>query len=85
MKISEAQETLDALRTLMQIRDVYNEGWQPNWNDNNEKYVIIRYEDSFMLCVAIHEKATLCFNSTRVANKFFNEQKELLELAKPVL
>ena len=33
-------EALEALRKLIVLRDYYNEGWQPDWNDNATKYSI---------------------------------------------
>ena len=83
--IEEIKERLDALKKLTTIRDCYNEGWEPNWKDTKEKYVIKPYEDGFMLLIAVKEKATLYFRSCNVANKFFEEQRKLLEIAKPLL
>lgn len=83
--IEEIKERLDALKKLTTIRDCYNEGWEPNWEDTKEKYVIKPYEDRFILLIAVKEKATLYFRSCNVANKFFEEQRKLLEIAKPLL
>ena len=85
MKIKEAYEITEALRKLTNIRDVYNEGWEPDWENNREKYVIKRLKDGFMLYIAVNEKSILYFKSIEIAKKFFEEQKELLELAKPLL
>mgnify|MGYP000370267036 CR=1 FL=1 len=85
MKIKEAYEITEVLRKLTGIRDVYNEGWEPDWENNREKYVIKRWEDGFMLYVAVNEKSILYFKNIKIAEKFFEEQKELLELAKPLL
>ena len=83
--IEEIKERLDALKKLTTIRDCYNEGWEPNWNDNNEKYTIKPLKDKFMLCCVVKEKATLYFKSIEIATKFFEEQRKLLEIAKPLL
>ena len=83
--IKEIKERLDALKKLTTIRDCYNEGWEPNWEDTKEKYVIKPYEDRFILIIAVKEKSTLYFRSCNVANKFFEEQRKLLEIAKPLL
>ena len=85
MEVNKAQEKLKALRKLIIIRDCYNEGWEPNWEDTKEKYVIKPCEDGFMLLIAVKEKATLYFRSCNVANKFFEEQRKLLEIAKSLL
>nr|DAY09616.1 MAG TPA: hypothetical protein [Caudoviricetes sp.] len=83
--IEEIKERLDALKKLTTIRDCYNEGWEPNWEDTKEKYVIKPYEDRFILLIAVKEKATLYFRSIEIATKFFEEQRKLLEIAKPLL
>ena len=83
--IEKIKERLDALKKLTTIRDCYNEGWEPNWNDNNEKYTIKPLKDEFMLCCAVKEKATLYFKSIEIATKFFEEQRKLIEIAKPLL
>ena len=33
-------EAFEALKKLVILRDYYNEGWQPDWNDNATKYSI---------------------------------------------
>lgn len=83
--IEETKERLDALKKLTTIRDCYNEGWEPNWNDNNEKYTIKPLKDEFMLCCIVKEKATLYFKSIEIATKFFEEQRKLIEITKPLL
>ena len=75
MKIKEAHEITEAIRKLMGIRDVYNEGWEPDWENNREKYIIKRLGDGFMLYIAVNEKSILYFKSTEIAEKFFEEQK----------
>lgn len=48
--VNEKQENaLEALRKLIIFRDYYNEGWKPNWLNNNEdKFVILVQNDDIV-------------------------------------
>ena len=82
----ELVEATMALLKLLFLRDYYNEGWQPNWKKEREmKYVI--YNDSNRLATiqSYTMSFILSFKEGNVRNKFLEEQKELLEIAKPLL
>ena len=82
----ELADASEALRRLLFLRDYYNEGWQPNWKKEREmKYVI--YNDSNRLATiqSYTMSFILSFKEGNVRNKFLEEQKELLEIAKPLL
>ncbi|WP_454949276.1 hypothetical protein [Capnocytophaga leadbetteri] len=75
-----------ALLKLLFLRDYYNEGWQPDWKDSSIKYCIEIYLGE----IDIRESCRLIsksfsFKSKEIAEKFLKEQKELLEIAKPLL
>lgn len=75
----------EALRKLIVLRDYYNEGWQPDWNDNATKYSI-EVEVGEIVGRNHHCNARIMsFKTNDVRNKFLEEQKELLEIAKPLL
>ena len=78
-------KSFEALRRLIILRDYYNEGWEPDWNDDTTKYVIKcvsgDLSDSISICVSY----TMNFKSQEIAKKFIKEQRELLEIAKPLL
>lgn len=82
----EMYKAFEALRILILLRDYYNEGWKPNWKKEREmKYVI--YNDSNRLATiqSYNTSYILAFKDGNVRNKFLEEQKELLEIAKPLL
>ena len=82
----ELANAAESLRRLLFLRDYYNEGWQPNWKKEREmKYVI--YNDSNRLATiqSYTMSFILSFKEGNVRNKFLKEQKELLEIAKPLL
>lgn len=79
-------KAFEALAKLIWIRDYYNNGWQPNWKKEREiKYVI--YNDSNRLATiqSYNMSNILAFKDGIVRNLFLKDQKELLEIAKPLL
>ena len=79
------RDVFEALRKLIVLRDYYNEGWQPDWNDNATKYSI-EAEVGEIVGRNHHSNARIMsFKTNDVRNKFLEEQKELLEIAKPLL
>lgn len=82
----EDYSAFDALRKLTIIRDYYNEGWKPDWkNDDENKYVILTENDKIKCEENYSYKRVLSFKSKEIRNKFLEEQIDLLEIAKPLL
>lgn len=81
-KLADAAE---ALRRLLFLRDCYNEGWQPNWEDDEWKYFIEYYRGELEVNRTCGNSRLLHFKSRDIAKKFLEEQRELLEMAKPLL
>ncbi|WP_315507003.1 hypothetical protein [Capnocytophaga leadbetteri] len=78
----------EALKKLVILRDYYNEGWQPDWDDSSLKYVVYIEVDNgwnFIIDYRAKYPRVLHFKSKEIAKKFLEEQKELLEIAKPLL
>ena len=81
-KLADAAE---ALRRLLFLRDYYNKGWQPNWEDDEWKYFIECYRGELEVNRTCGNSRVLHFKSRDMAKRFLKEQKELLEIAKPLL
>ena len=82
----ELVEATMALLKLLFLRDYYNEGWQPDWkNDDEYKYVILTENDKIERERNYSYRRVLAFKTSEIRYKFFEEQKELLEIAKPLL
>lgn len=82
----ELEEALEAMKQLSVLRDYYNNGWVPNF----EKYFYISsfFDGDFAVMPpeeVTYKKRFLFFKTKELANTFLNEQKELLEIAKPLL
>lgn len=79
----------EALRKLIILRDYYNEGWQPDWSKKNKMHFCIRVRNNKITTDSnsdINEFNTvLVFIDYTIRDKFLEEQRELLEIAKPLL
>ena len=82
-KMAKAFETL---AKLIWLRDYYNEGWQADWDDSKQtKYTIEVCQSEFWCDSYTTIKKILSFKNDKNRDKFLEEQKELLEIAKPLL
>ena len=87
-------KAFEALSKLIWLRDYYNEGWKPDWcNQYQEKFCIINFLGEIDL-INYSKKSkfeenkfyhVLTFETEEIRDKFLEEQKELLEIAKPLL
>ena len=76
----------EELQKLLFLRDYYNEGWQPDWNDNRiTKWTIEVSNNNLNVTNEISFSRPLYFKTELLAEKFLEEQRELLETAKPLL
>ena len=73
----------EALRKLVILRDYYNEGWQPK--NSSYVYIITTRNRKLVKDCLMGDFRVLYFKSQEISNRFFEEQKELLEIAKPLL
>ena len=82
----ELAEATMALLKLLFLRDYYNEGWKPDWdNDKVTKCTIENASNNLIVTNEITFSRPLYFKTELLAEKFLEEQKELLEIAKPLL
>lgn len=81
----EYEEAFDALNSLILLRELYNDGWQPNWNDDSDKFCIIPFKGDFTATTYSFNFRVLHFKTKEIREKFLEEQRELLEIAKPLL
>ena len=83
----ELVEATMALLKLLFLRDYYNEGWQPDWSNKmgEWKFCIVTYENRLNKDTTFSVGRILTFKTEEIRDKFLKEQKELLEIAKPLL
>lgn len=82
----ENEEAFENLKKLVILREYYNEGWQPDWNDNRiTKWTIEVSNNNLNVTNEISFSRPLYFKTELLAEKFLEEQRDLLEKAKPLL
>jgi len=75
-----------ALLKLLFLRDYYNEGWQPDWKNRDViKYTLEVLANELNKSGNYTIQKILVFKTKEIRDKFLEEQKELLEIAKPLL
>lgn len=81
----EMYKAFEALKCLVVLRDYYNKGWQPDWNECSTKYCIEQEGLDISAINHIFNSKVMAFKTTEIRDKFLEEQRELLEIAKPLL
>lgn len=83
--IEEAEACL-ALAQLCQLRDRYNDGWKPDWEDDNQfKWNIHVFKDDIYTMANLFVKKVLVFKTEELRDKFLENFRDLIETAKPLL
>nr|DAE10788.1 MAG TPA: hypothetical protein [Siphoviridae sp. ctRNB7] len=78
-------KAFEALAKLIWLRDYYNEGWQPDWAEYSVKWTVEVICNRLFVTYSGTFSRALYFKTKKIAYKFIEEQKELLEIAKPLL
>ena len=81
----EEAEACLALAQLCQLRDRYNDGWKPDWNDDEPKYAIKISNNRTTVCVLTATSSVLSFKSFNLRDEFLENFRDLIETAKPLL
>lgn len=82
----ELAEASIAMAQLSQLREVYRDGWKPNWNDYYEcKYVIEFAVNEIHGSSLIFTNSFLSFQSAEIRDEFLNNFRDLIETAKPLM
>ena len=82
----EQAEASIALAQLSQLREVYRQGWEPDWTDSSIKYCITRFGyDKLAKDAYTSNHHFLAFQSAEVRDEFLVNFKDLIEQASPLL
>ena len=75
-----------ALAQLCQLRDIYNGGWKPDWEDYEQfKWCIVFFKDNIRVAEYLFIKKMLAFKTEELRDKFLENFRDLIETAKPLL
>lgn len=85
-KTKEQAEASIALAELSQLRDVYRQGWLPNWSNEHEKKDCIVFSANNILIVHYsYINHFLSFQDRETAELFLENFRDLIEKAKPLM
>lgn len=74
-----------ALAQLCQLRDIYNAGWKPDWEDGTEKCTVIYSNNELKGSFSIYTQRILSFKTQELRDKFLENFIDLINTAKPLL
>jgi hypothetical protein len=82
----ELAEASLALAQLCQLRDHYNDGWQPDWSDTHSRKYVIKVDYGVIVGDwFVTQQHVMSFKSAEIRDRFMEEQSALLDIAKPLL
>ncbi len=81
----EQAEASIALAQLSQLKKVYNNNWEPDYNDNTYKCVLQFSKDEIILESYIGYQHFLTFKTSEIRDKFLTNFRDLIKIAKPLL
>lgn len=82
----EEAEAILALSQLCQLRDIWNNGWKPDWLDSStHKYVIYVNKNELAKNHFYGNSFPMSFETREIRDKFMKTFANLLEIAKPFL
>lgn len=74
-----------ALMQLLVCREIYRQGWKPDWDDSTSKYCITITYNIPTKHKACNYNRTLSFQSEEVRDEFLENFKDLIEEAKELI
>lgn len=74
-----------ALCQLLVCREVYRQGWKPDWDDKKAKYVIGCEYNNIYKDKMYNLQSLLSFQSEEVRDKFIENFRDLIEEAKELI
>ena len=81
----ELAESMLTLCQLLYLRDIYNNGWQPDWEDGKQNYIIASSSNEIECFENNTVSHPMAFKTSKLRDLFFKNFKDLLEIAKPLL
>ena len=74
-----------ALIKLEQLRDCYRNGWKPDWEDDEKKFIIYYCMNEIEKGNSFNVSRFLSFQTRGLRDKFFDNFKDLIETAKDLI
>lgn len=84
-KDKEIAEAYAVLPKLIRLRDEYNEGQKIDWTENKCRYTIETFDGEVSISTSYRSGKLLAFKSSETRGRFFEDHRDLIEIAKPLL
>jgi hypothetical protein len=81
----ELAQAMLAMCQLLYLRDIYRQGWVPDWTDDSYKYEIIYNEGQLYKDELMYHASPMSFQSEEIRDLFMKNFADLLEQAKELL
>ncbi len=81
----EQAEASLALAQLSQLRDVYRNGWKPDWTNYDSKYCIDFKDNKIKKEIYYNTSVFLSFQDEETQDLFLENFRDLIEQAKPLM
>lgn len=83
---SERAEEVLAFMQLITLRDIYNNGWEPDWSNYDEtKYCIYGWSNIITIDTFTSDHAILAFKTEELRDEFIKNFEELIVKAKRLI
>ena len=81
---SDQAEASIHLAMLLQLRDVYREGWLPDWGDYEPKYCVVSNKSKWGISCRYTQERPFSFQTRERAELFFLNFEDYLDKVKPL-
>lgn len=78
-------DKLETLSKLLYLRDIYRNGWKPDWDTNDTKYIIYPVNERLIETTNNISNRIFSFQSREIRDKFYINFKEMLEEVKDLI
>jgi len=73
------------LPQLIRLRDRYNEGQEIDWTENKRRYTIETFDGEVSTSTSYRSGKLLAFKTEETRDRFFEDHRDLIKIAKPFL
>ena len=81
----EQAEASIALAQLSQLREVYRQGWRPDWLENKGKWCLLFYCNRIVIERWVSNHQFLSFQTKEIAKEFLDNFRDLIMKARPLM
>lgn len=78
-------DKLETLSKLLYLRDIYRNGWTPDWNKSDTKHIICPVNEILVKTTNNISNRIFSFQSAEIRDKFYINFKEMLEEVKDLI